>query len=310
MITTRFQMAPHQHGSLFILLASILWGTTGAAATLIPEVSPLAVGAFSMGIGGVIQALLASSALKKDALLLKQHRKEVVIGALALMIYPMAFYTSMRMAGVATGTVVSIASAPLFTLLFECLISTNNNINIRKLIGLGLGIVGIVLLVSAEATHSHSEPQFKLWGILLGLVAGLSYATYSLMAKALINKGIQSQSAMGAIFGFGACLLLPTLLASGDNLFSSPTSTLVLIYMAVIPMGIGYVMFGIGLRHINASSANILTLFEPVVAALIAVMFLNEYISPVGWCGMALIMACVCFQSNHSNPLKDYGVTS
>lgn len=69
--------------SIFILLASILWGTTGAAATLVPEVSPLAIGAFSMGVGGMIQTLLAHTALKKDASLLKQHRKEVVIGALA-----------------------------------------------------------------------------------------------------------------------------------------------------------------------------------------------------------------------------------
>jgi len=278
-------------------LASVLWGTTGAAATLVPEVSPLAVGAFSMGIGGLIQAFLANTALKRNASRLKHHRKEVLIGALALMVYPMAFYTSMRMAGVATGTVVSIASAPLFTLLFECLFSTKRNLNNRKWVSLGLGVVGIVLLVNAESTHGHAEPQFKLWGILLGLVAGLSYATYSLMAKDLINKGVQSQAAMGAIFGLGACLLLPTLLASGDNLFVSQTNTLVLIYMAVIPMGVGYIMFGVGLRHINASTANILTLFEPVVAAVIAVLILEEYIPPIGWFGIALIMVCLFFQS-------------
>ena len=216
------------------------------------------------------------------------------------MIYPMAFYTSMRMAGVATGTVVSIASAPLFTLLFECLFSTSKNANIRKLFSLILGIIGIVLLVNAETTHSHSEPQLKLWGILLGLVAGLSYATYSIMAKELINKGVQSQAAMGAIFGLGACLLLPTLLASGDNLFASQTNSLVLIYMAVIPMGVGYIMFGVGLRHINASTANILTLFEPVVAAVIAVLILEEHIPAMGWFGIALIMVCLFFQSTQN----------
>ena len=298
MIASRLQLAPHQHGSMFILLASILWGTTGAAATLVPELSPLAVGAFSMGVGGVIQALLANKALKNNASLLHHHRSVIMIGALALMVYPLAFYTSMRLAGVATGTVVSIASAPLFTLLFECLISKGQTLSTRKIMSLGLGVVGICLLINAETpANSTFEPQFKLWGIVLGLVAGLSYATYSLMAKSLINKGIQSQAAMGAIFGLGACLLLPTLLVSGDNLFSSQTNTLVLIYMAVIPMGIGYVMFGIGLRHINASTANILTLFEPVVAAVIAVLILEEYISAIGWWGIVLIMTCLFFQS-------------
>lgn len=71
--------------------------------------------------------------------------------------------------------------------------------------------------------------------------------------------------------------------------------------MAVIPMGVGYIMFGVGLRHINASTANILTLFEPVVAAVIAVLILEEHIPPIGWLGIALIMVCLFFQSDDSN---------
>ncbi|MDW1813425.1 EamA family transporter, partial [Vibrio sp. Vb2362] len=42
----------YQLGTLSILFASTLWGTTGTAASLAPDVSALAIGAFSMGIGG------------------------------------------------------------------------------------------------------------------------------------------------------------------------------------------------------------------------------------------------------------------
>src|SRR3954452_17479664 len=43
----------------------------------------------------------------------------VSLGALAVAVYPLAFYSSMHLAGVAVGTVVSIGSAPLASALIE-----------------------------------------------------------------------------------------------------------------------------------------------------------------------------------------------
>jgi len=51
------------HGRLAGLLAisatSLLWGTTGTAATFAPGVGPLAIGAAALGIGGLLQAAIA-----------------------------------------------------------------------------------------------------------------------------------------------------------------------------------------------------------------------------------------------------------
>ncbi|MGV3069534.1 EamA family transporter, partial [Proteus mirabilis] len=38
-------------GIVGVLIAAILWGTTGTAATYAPGLSPLAIGAVAMGIG-------------------------------------------------------------------------------------------------------------------------------------------------------------------------------------------------------------------------------------------------------------------
>jgi len=42
-------------GTLCVLAASVLWGTTGTAATFAPAVGPLAIGAAAMGLGGLLQ---------------------------------------------------------------------------------------------------------------------------------------------------------------------------------------------------------------------------------------------------------------
>lgn len=290
-----------QTGTLAILFASILWGTTGTAASFAPDLSPLAIGAFSMGVSGLMQAGLAYRKILFAFDKLLQNKKLLAVSALALAVYPLAFYSSMKLSGVAIGTVVSIATAPFFSALLECLISKDNNINKRWLTSFTIGVVGIGLLVFSESSsESDSGDDLKLLGIGLGLVAGLCYAIYSWATKALIDKGIKSQAAMGSIFGLGAMLLLPTLWFTGENLFSSQTNVLVISYLTLIPQCLGYVAFSFGLRHVTASSANLLTLFEPVVAAVLAVCVVGELIPFTGWFGMSLIVLCLLIQSKPS----------
>ncbi|PMO04613.1 hypothetical protein BCT19_02745 [Vibrio splendidus] len=290
-----------QTGTLAILFASILWGTTGTAASFAPDLSPLAIGAFSMGVGGLMQAGLAYRKILLAFDKLLQNKKLLAVSALALAIYPLAFYSSMKLSGVAIGTVVSIATAPFFSALLECLISKKNNINKRWLTSFAIGVVGIGLLVFSESsTTNESGDDLKLLGIALGLLAGLCYAIYSWATKALIDKGIESQAAMGSIFGLGAMLLLPTLWFTGENLFSSQINVLVISYLTLIPQCLGYIAFSFGLRHVTASSANLLTLFEPVVAAVLAVCVVGELIPFIGWLGMFLIVLCLLIQSKPS----------
>ena len=48
---------------------------------------------------------------------------------------------------------------------------------------------------------------------------------------------------------------------------------------------------------ISASTATTLTLFEPLVAALFAVLLVGEQLAPIGWVGMALIFVCLAVLS-------------
>ncbi|WP_374043258.1 DMT family transporter [Vibrio alginolyticus] len=288
----------YQLGTLSILFASTLWGTTGTAASLAPDVSALAIGAFSMGIGGFMQACLSAKSLRRDFRKVVHKKKTLLISIIALATYPLAFYSSMRFAGVAIGTVISISTAPFFSALLECLFSRNQTITKRWMMSFAIGVIGITLLLASESSaNSLFDHDMKHWGVLLGLLAGLTYAIYSWGVKAMIDHGIESQTAMGSVFGIGGVLLLPTLFITGDNLFASSTNTAVMLYMALIPMGLGYVAFGFGLRFVTASGASILTLFEPVIAAALAVAIVGEEISFIGWVGITLTLVCLFLQS-------------
>jgi DME family drug/metabolite transporter len=284
-------------GSLCVLAASALWGTTGTAASFAPAVGPLAIGAVAMGLGGLLQALIAGRRMAGEAPALRAQRGVVLLGGLAVGAYPPAFYTSMHLAGVAAGTVVSIGSAPLASAVIERVLD-NRRLTRRWMAGAGLGLSGTVLLCTAEAAGAHSRPGAgsegaTVLGVGLGLVAGATYALYSWAAHRLIGRGVGSGAAMGSVFGLGGLLLMPVLLATGAPLLDSWSNAGVGAYMAVVPMFLGYLLFGWGLARVPASTATTLSLLESAVAAVLAVLVVGERLPLLGWTGILLVVGCL-----------------
>jgi DME family drug/metabolite transporter len=308
----------HHKGIVLILVASLLWGTTGTVASFAPDVSPLAIGAFAMGFGGFFLVLNSLKKLSKDWRSLWLSRKAFFFGGISVALYPLAFYSSMRFSGVAVGTVISLASAPFFAAIVERLIS-KKLVSLKWMVSFAIGILGIVLLtmgkiqepsantisantisantISANTTLINITFIEQYAGILLGLLAGLTYAVYSWSARNMIDKGIHAKSAMAGMFGFAAILLLPTLAFTDSHLFSSFNNASVAIYMAVVPMFLGYLMFGYGLKQVEASTATLLTMLEPIVATILAIVILGEKFVFAGWLGMGLILVCLLLQT-------------
>lgn len=279
-------------GILAIILASLLWGTTGTAATFAPALSPLFIGSFAMGIGGILQCGLATVKIVHDRALLAVHCRFLIVGALAVAIYPLAFYSSMRLSGVTIGTVVSIGSAPILSAIIEYF-SRDFQLNKQWAMGALLGIIGMVMLAFSDNASTSIQYTHVNLGILLGLVAGLTYALYSWSARQLMLKGVNTKAAMGATFGCGGLLLIPVMLITGSAFVTSWNNMAVGFYMALIPMFLGYLCYGFGLSKISASMATTITLLEPVIAAILAMLIVGECLSLIGWIGMLLIFICL-----------------
>lgn len=282
-----------------VVVTSILWGTTGTAATFAPEVPSFAIAAASLGIGGILQALIALPQLRASRARLALKPGILAIGVLSVFVYPLAFYTSMREAGVAIGTVLSLATAPLFAGVIES--ATERRAPTRRWVAAALlGGLGSALLAfgrsagdsaapaSSHAASTHAGGSLGL-GIALALLAGLTYAAYTWSARRLMEARVPRAAAMGAVFGGGGLLLMPVLVAFGAPLLASPRNFAVGAYMALVPMLLGYVLFGYGLTRLRTSTVTLLTLLEPAVAALLAVLVVGERLSALGWAGLGVI---------------------
>ena len=273
-----------------MLVAGILWGTTGLTAHYAPAgSSPFAIGAGSMGLGGLVMALVGHAGAARSAPW-RPIRTPLAWGVACLTVYPMCFYGAMHYAGIAVGTAINIGSAPLMAMAIER-VTGRAAFTPRKVGSAALAIVGLVLLSVGGAGHGGaSNAENPTLGIALGLAAGLTYAGYSASAHEMIRLGCPSGIAMGRMFGVAGLFLVPFYFVTGGPLLTEPRGWAVMAYLALVPMAFAYILFGYGLRTTSASTAVTLTLVEPVVAAVLAVLVVKEEMGVLGWLGMGLII--------------------
>ncbi|GGP81746.1 EamA family transporter [Saccharothrix coeruleofusca] len=257
-------------GPLPILAACFLWGTTGTASAFAPASAPAsAVGAAGLVLGGCLLFLTAPGA---RAVLRRADWRLLVLGAVTVAGYALAFYPAVQRTGVAVATTVALATAPIVLGLRSRPVVT------------ATAVAGCAILVLGGG-----DARVDLVGVALAVVAGLSYAAYSAICAHLIDLGHPSRAVVGAVFGGAAVLTAPVLLALGAGWLASPAGLAVVAHLSVFTTFLAYLLFGRGLRHTGAAAATTLTLAEPAVAAVLGVVVLHERLPLVSWGGMAVL---------------------
>lgn len=267
-------------GKVQILLASILWGTTGTAQALAPEgVQPLAVAAMRVALGGVALVLWAAFRMVLRPL----RPLPVLIGALSLVLAQIAFFAALRRTGVAVGTVVAIGSSPIFAGALAWVVRREQPSR-RWAIATALGIAGCVLL-STAGRSIEVDPV----GILLALVVGAGYASYVMATKDLVAEH-RPESVTAAVFGVASICMLPLLFFVDLSWTTRLDGTLVVSHLALITVAFAYTVFSRGLIVVPAATAVTLTLAEPLTAGVLGISVLGESLPAIAILGVVLVL--------------------
>ncbi|WP_405495420.1 DMT family transporter [Nocardia sp. NBC_00511] len=276
-------------GTAAILSASILWGSTGTAASLAPPgISAAAIGATGLAGGGL---LLCVTGRRNRPHYRPSERWLLVLGACAVAGYPVTFYPAVARTGVAVATVVALGSAPVFAgLLAWC--TGRGRPSPRWCVATLLAVSGCAALVAGPEL-SDSNAMIDLRGVALASCAGLTYAVYSRLGGTLISRGHASNSVMGTMFGIAAVLVLPVVAGSNPMWLSTFRGAAVAVHLAVLTTFLAYRLFGYGLRHTSVETATTLTLAEPAVAAVLGVTVVGERLPLLSWAGMAILAAAL-----------------
>ena len=264
-----------------VLLAALMWGTTGTARALAPsDAAPLAVGAVRIAIGG---ALLVAIALVRGGLIgPRWPLLPAAVAAIAVAIYQLSFFEGVARVGVAVGTILAIGSAPAFAGALGWLV-LHERPTTRWLVATAVAVAGLVLLV-LQSGAAITSPA----GVVLPLVAGAGYAVYATASKRLLRAG--DAVAVAAIgFGGGALLLVPVLLAADLRWLADPRGAAVAIELGVFATALAYILFNRALTRLPVSWGATLSLAEPLTASLLGVIVLSESLTALQLGGAGLV---------------------
>ena len=274
------------------------------AASFIPEINPVIIGASTMGIGGLILGLTAL-----PGVWMVWHnigaKSLVIAGACGLALYSTVFYIGMSWAGVALGNVIALGSAPLFAGLIEWVVDKQRP-TVMWLGATAITVIGGVLLVSGRNFGEDGrgvvrDSTMVLSGIALALLAGFAYALYTYMANKLMKPHTDRPQGLGhrpvistiqLVSALPLIVIVITLVIVNPGQFSNvPLAIPVMAYLAIFPTAVGHLLLAVGLGVMPASRAAVYTLFEPVVAVILAVIVVGEVITPLGWIGLIVVLA-------------------
>jgi drug/metabolite transporter, DME family len=85
-------------------------------------------------------------------------------------------------------------------------------------------------------------------------------------------------------------MLLPVLLGYGPGWLFTESGAVGSLYLGLITTGVGYVLYGRGLRTTPVAAATTLTLAEPAVAAVLGLFVLGEHLGATALGGLALLV--------------------
>lgn len=265
-----------------VLLAAMLWGTTGTAQTFAPQSAhPIAVGAMRLSIGGI--ALFLIVLLQGKIRDIKSWPIAITLTAAAsIATYQPLFFSAVATTGVAVGTVVGIGSAPVLTGLLEWFFLKKRPERSWGFATL-LAIVGCLFLFS-----NQEELTISPTGIVMALGAGLSFAVYTLVSKQLLEQHA-SDVVTAIVFSLAAVLLLPLLFFYPLHWFLQPAGFAVALHLGLFATALAYLLFSKGLTGIPAANAVTLALAEPLTATILGVVVVGEMLTPSAWVGVTLL---------------------
>jgi drug/metabolite transporter, DME family len=269
-----------------VVTGAALWGTAGIAQELgAPTAAPPSVAAVRTLGGGAVLLLVALATNGWPGLIdtLRRGRGVCLVAVAAMAVFQLGYLGAVRSVGVAIGVLVAIGSAPAWAGLYDAL--RGRFPGWRWLLATILSVVAAGLLLLPTGTGGIAPI-----GIVLALIAGLAYATYAIASKHLLERGVAGIPVMGvAIFG-GGLLLSPALWLNDLGWMTTGRGALAATWLALVAIGASYVAFVWGLARLPTPVVTTLTLTEPLVAALLAVVLLSERLAGLPLLGASLLV--------------------
>jgi drug/metabolite transporter (DMT)-like permease len=272
-------------------LVALIWGTTWVAIKYSLVAFPPFSGAMLRFVIAIAVLALFAKFKRVSLSMPRELLRHVVVTALLLYVvdYGLIYWAEQYLtAGV---TAIFFASLPLATALVSTLAYKNEVFSYRKLAGIVVGVIGIVVVFLDQMFAT--EFTTKVWIACAGVVAAALAAAFNV---AIAKRHLMSMSAISLTvhqmrWGALGLAVIATLNGEWPQIQYSATALAAMAYLGIVGSAVAFVLYYVLLRTMHASTLATITYLTPLVAVATGWWFLDESISLRAIVGALIIFA-------------------
>ncbi|BEL12405.1 EamA family transporter [Actinoplanes sichuanensis] len=272
--------------------AGILWGTAGVVVQIVAEqtgLGALAIGFYRLAVAAVVMSALGFPARRRIWAAFRAAPVAVIAAGVGLAAYQGLYFVAVRLSGVSIATVVSLGIAPVLLSAWETF-RTRRRPGTATLLASAAAIGGLVLI--GGATVEPGATTVASLGLLAAIGSGIVYAASTAISRHT-TQGMEPLILTTLSCAIGAVAILPIAAVEGLAFTPHAGPIALLVYAGAITTALAYALFYTGLRRISGSVAVVVTLLEPLTAALLAVLLINEPLGLTTIIGGLLLLGAV-----------------
>ena len=281
-------MSSTRRGMMNVLIAAVLWGSSGVCAQYIMEQSQMSSQFLTMTrliFAGLILLMLSFVHGDKVFSIIK-NRKDAIS--------QLTFLLTIEKSNAATATVLQFLSPTIIVAWFSVVRKARPGILV--LTAIFTSLIGTFLLVThGNPTSLSISPAALFWGIASAFAAAF-YTTYP---STLIAR-YGTLPVVGWSMLIGGMILLPFYAGQGTNFVVNGSLILAFFYLVVIGTSLTFSLYLKGAQMIGGPKASILSCAEPLSSALLSLLLLGITFTLPDWLGTLLILSSVILISMDS----------
>jgi drug/metabolite transporter (DMT)-like permease len=209
------------------------------------------------------------------------------LGSIGTFLYQFCFVASVKRTSVANGSLI-IGVSPIVIALLSAL-AGHERIRPVRWLGIGVAMLGLYLVVGRGVDLSQ-----QTWrGDLLMMGGVICWAVYSVGSQPILKRH-SPLIVIAVTFTIGATLyvvtMIPVMLVT-DWRAVSGFSWLLMLTSAVLALNVSYWIWYTGLQRLGGSRTSVYSYLTPVVAMIVAAIWLGETISANQLAGAGAIFA-------------------
>ncbi|MEV0840636.1 DMT family transporter [Actinocatenispora sera] len=298
-------------GIAALAVAGTCWGTTGVAVALIfrlGDTGPVAVSLWRLlGAIAVLAPVVALRRIRRRRVVpvsapeTAPHRPAargtsrrrtglLAAAGTGMALFQAAYFAAVQHTGVAVATVVTLGAAPVLAALGGRLLLAER-LGAGAVTAVAGAVVGLSILVAGGGPGSVAAS-----GVGLALASAAGYAATTLVGRELGRRRLADPYTLTLVsFGVAAVLLAPLAWLTGPLPHTAHPGELALLlgYVVVVTTAVAYPLYFAGTGAVRAATAAVVTLTEPLCAAVLAVTVLGERLGAASLAGMVVLAGSI-----------------